>query len=167
MHPWRRGKQTDYGIHIRETQRLKRFYGLSDRPFRRFLETAERMPGNTGESLLQLLERRIDNVVFLLGLGASRAHCRQLVAHGHVKVNGRRVRVPSILLKPGDRVDVLGRETTQKVVKEQFDLNKQNPVPGWLERKEEPPGGTVLALPRRDEVTFPVDERLVVEFYSR
>lgn len=167
VHHWRRSKPTDYSLHIRETQRLKRFYGLSDRPFRRVLRQATRMNGNTGENLLLLLERRVDNVAFLLGLGASRAHCRQMVAHGHIRLNGRRVLASSALLRTGDKIEVRKAEKSTKMVKEQLELNKQEAVPGWLQRQDDPPGGVVLTLPRRDEVTFPVDERLVVEFYSR
>src|SRR5258708_1268516 len=147
----RRGKPSEYGIRLREKQKLKRFYGLFERQFRRYFELASRSPENTGEVLLVLMERRLDNVVHRLGFAPNRAGARQLVTHGHVQVNGRACNIPSLLLKGGDRVTVKNRPRSLTLVK----LNLQEsppPVPDYLERTEgEQPEGRLTRLPTRDD----------------
>jgi small subunit ribosomal protein S4 len=168
MHPWRRGKPSSYGIQLREKQRLKRAYGVREEQFRRMFDLASRTKGNTGETLLLLNERRLDNVLTLLGFAMSRAQARQLITHGHIAVNGRRTTIPSLpvaekmVIKPMD-------EATTKLVRENFEQMKavSAATPQWLTVKEDPPEGTVDRLPRRDEVSFEIQEQLIVELLSK
>jgi small subunit ribosomal protein S4 len=156
-----------YAVQLREKQKLKRFYGMSEEQFHVFFERAERQKGVTGENLLSMLERRLDNVVYLLGFSHSRGHARQLVGHGHIRVNGRKVDIASALVKPGDVVEFRERsaksEDTQAVVAS----NKSKTIPGWLEVDWENMKGRVLSVPTRQDVTLPVEEHLVVELYSK
>src|SRR5262245_58218064 len=170
MHGGRRGKPSEYGIRLREKQKLKRFYGLFERQFRRYFEIASRSKENTGEVLLVLMERRLDNVVHRLGFAPNRASARQLVSHGHVQVNGRACNIPSLLLKAGDRVTVKNRPRTLQLVK----LNLQEsppPVPDYLERTEgEQPEGRLTRLPTRGDVDPRIQdirEQLIIEFCAR
>ncbi len=167
QHVYRRQKVSDYGLKLRETQKLKRAYGLSDRQFRRIFDVARNMPGNTGESLLQLLERRLMSVVATLGFAPSCNGARQMIAHGHVLVNGRRMSVPSYIVQLGDVVKVHGRERSQALAKRSIDIGLQGRTPAWLERGEEPPTGKVVGMPTREDVSLPVNENLVVEYCSR
>ena len=167
QHVSRRQKISDYGLKLRETQKLKRAYGLSDRQFRRFFDRALRMPGNTGGNLLQLLERRLMSVVATLGFAPSCLGARQMIAHGHVKVNGRKMAVPSYIVRPGDVITVHGRERSRKLAKRSIDIGLQVRTPAWLERNEDPPTGKVVGHPTREDVSLPVNENLVVEYCSR
>jgi len=167
QHGQARRKLTEYGMHLREKQRLKRFYGVLERQFRRYFDQASRRKGKTGEALLQMLELRLDNVVYRLGFASSRRQARQLVVHGHFAVNGRPVDRPSYALRVGDVVSV--RETSREValLRENVDRAAARGVPQWLELNPERLEGRVLTLPRRDQVDAPVNEQLVVEYYSR
>ena len=167
QHVYRRQKISDYGLKLRETQKLKRAYGLSDRQFRRFFDRALRMPGNTGGNLLQLLERRLMSVVATLGFAPSCLGARQMIAHGHVKVNGRKMAVPSYIVRPGDVITVHERERSRKLAKRSIDIGLQGRTPAWLERNEDPPTGKVVGHPTREDVSLPVNENLVVEYCSR
>jgi small subunit ribosomal protein S4 len=173
MHGYRRGKVSEYGVRLREKQKLKRFYGIFERQFRRYFELASRSPENTGEVLLSILERRLDNVIHRLGLAQSRAAARQLVTHGHVQLNGRVCNIASLLLKPNDTVTVKSRTRTMQLVK----LNQQDnpqPVPDFLEMiGNEPPEARMTRLPTRGDVDprltkdRELREQLIIEVCSR
>ena len=164
---WRRPKVSEYGLQLREKQKVKRFYGVFERQFRRYFAEAERQKGNTGENLLVILERRLDNVVCLLGMAASRAMARQMITHGHIEVNGRRVTIPSHLVKPGDVIAPKQNERTAKLVARALEATKGRAVPAWLEVNPEPLQGRVLRLPAREDVSIDVREQLVVELCSK
>jgi small subunit ribosomal protein S4 len=170
MHGYRRGKPSEYGIRLREKQKLKRFYGLWERQFRRFFSLASRSPENTGEVLLALLERRLDNIVHRLGWADSRAAARQLVMHGHVTVNGKACSIPSMLMKVGDTVAIKNRPRGLQLVKLALQDNPP-PVPDYLERSTgEPPEGRLARLPTRQDVDPRIQdirEQLIIEFCSR
>ncbi len=170
MHGYRRGKPSEYGIRLREKQKLKRFYGVFERQFRRYFELASRAPENTGEQLLSIMERRLDNVVHRLGFAPSRAAARQLVSHGHVMLNGRACDIPSLLLKPGDTVTVKSRPRGLQLVKLNL-TESPPPVPDYLERSTgEPPEGKLLRLPTRSDVDpriADIREQLIIEVCSR
>jgi len=170
MHGYRKAKLSEYGIRLREKQKLKRFYGLLERQFRRYFELASRSPANTGEQLLTIMERRLDNVVHRLGFAPNRAGARQLVNHGHVTVNGKACDIPSLLLKAGDIVAIKNRPRGLQLVKLNLTLNPP-PVPDYLERTgTEPPEGRVARLPTRGDVDPRIQdirEQLVIEFCSR
>ena len=163
----RRAKLAGYGLQLREKQKVKRIYGVLEDQFRGYFEEAERTRGITGVTLLQLLERRLDNVVYRLGLATSRPQARQLVRHGHFRVNGKKVDVPSYLVKRGDVVSV--RERSRKVarIQEALELAQRRGVPEWLEVQAEAFSGTVKAFPARADLTMPINEKLVVELYSK
>ena len=170
MHGYRRGKPSEYGIRLREKQKLKRFYGVFERQFRRCFQLASRSTENTGEQLLSIMERRLDNVVHRLGFAPNRASARQLVSHGHVMVNDHAANIPSMLLKSGDRVKIKNRTRPLQLVK----LNLQEsppPVPDYLERSTgEPPEGKLLRLPTRSDVDpriADIREQLIIEVCSR
>ena len=160
-------KTTDYYVQLREKQKAKRIYGVLERQFRRYFQTASAQKGNTGENLLVLLERRLDNVVLNLGLSLSRFDARQMVSHGHVHVNGRRMDVPSYLVRPGDQITVHGGEKLKKKVAEAIEINKGQAVPAWLDATPSESRGKVVGLPRREDVPHPINEQLIVELCSR
>ena len=162
----RRRKQSNYGEQLREKQKVKRIYGLAERQFRGYYHKAIRMKGVAGENLLQLLERRLDNVVFRLGFAASRAEARQMVAHGHFQVNGHRVSVPSFLVKVGDQVQLRPTSSLQERVAENLSAGRGH-VPQWLELGAAERRGGVRSLPLRDDIQIPVQEQLIVELYSK
>ena len=170
MHGYRRGKPSEYGIRLREKQKLKRFYGLFERQFRRYFALASRSKENTGEVLLVLMERRLDNVVHRLGFAPNRAGARQLVSHGHVQVNGKACNIPSLLLKAGDRVTMKSRPRTLTLVRLNLEQSPP-PVPDYLERIEsEQPEGRLTRLPTRGDVDPRIQdirEQLIIEFCSR
>jgi small subunit ribosomal protein S4 len=170
MHGYRRGKPSEYGIRLREKQKLKRFYGLFERQFRRYFEIASRAPENTGEQLLTIMERRLDNVVHRLGFAPNRASARQLVAHGHVNVNGKACDIPSMLLRPGDTIAVKSRPRSLQLVRLNLQENPP-PPPDYLERVSvDPPEGRVSRLPTRSDVDpriGDIREQLIIEFCSR
>jgi len=167
-HGQRRGRKvSDFGLQLREKQKARRLYGVLERQFRRHFEEAERRPGVTGENLLQVLEMRLDNAVYRLGLADSRAQARQLVRHGHVNVNGRKVDVPSYICKPGDEISV--RETSRgneffQTMQPQL-ARKQ--IAGWMELNTGTITGRILRIPSRDELDLNLNEQLIVEYYSR
>jgi small subunit ribosomal protein S4 len=167
MHSWRRGRASEYAVRLREKQKVKRYYGLLERQFMRYFHRAERMKGNTGETLLQLLERRLDNVVYKLNFVPSRKAARQLIAHGHICLNGRKVDISDYTTKIGDKVTVKGSEKSVKKVKQQLESNPSFATQSWLQLDREKPGATIVALPSRDDIQIPVEEQLVVEFCSR
>jgi small subunit ribosomal protein S4 len=170
MHGYRRGKPSEYALRLREKQKLKRFYGVFERQFRRYFELASRSPENTGEVLLSIMERRLDNIVHRLGFASSRAAARQLVSHGHVLLNGRAADIPSMLIKAGDTITIKSRPRTLQLVKLNLQENPP-PVPDYLERSAtEPPEGKVLRLPTRADVDpriHEIQENLIIEVSSR
>ena len=167
QHGQGRHKFSEYSIQLREKQKVKRIYGVFEAQFRRYFSLAERSKGVTGETLLTMLERRLDNIVFRLSFANSRAEARQLVRHGHFKVNGRKVTIPSFLVNAGDKITV--RERSQKVTRivEALELSQRRGVPDWLEINREGFAGTVKMLPQRADLTMPINERLIVELYSK
>ncbi|MDH4237966.1 MAG: 30S ribosomal protein S4 [Phycisphaerae bacterium] len=167
MHGWRRGRASEYAVRLREKQKVKRYYGLLDRQFMRYFHKAERMKGNTGETLLQLLERRLDNVVYKLNFVPSRKAARQLIAHGHICLNGRKVNISDYTTKIGDKVTIKGSEKSVKKVKQQLESNPSFATQSWLQLDREKPEATIVAFPSREDVQIPVEEQLVVEFCSR
>ncbi len=167
MHGWRRGRISEYGVRLREKQEVKRYYGLMQRQFMKCFRQAERMKGNTGETLLQLLERRLDNVVYKLNFAPSRKAARQIIAHGHIYVDGHKVNTSDYTTKIGEKITIKGSQKSRKRVKEQLDTNPNFGVQGWLQLSREDMQATVVALPTRDDVQVPVEELLVVEFCSR
>lgn len=167
MHGWRRGRRSEYAVRLREKQKVKRYYGLLERQFMRYFHKAERIRGNTGETLLQLLERRLDNVVYKLNFAPSRKAARQLIAHGHIYVNEHKVNVSDYTVGIGDRITVKGSEKSRKRIKEQLETNPNYSTQSWLQIGRERPEATVVALPARADVQIPVEEQLVVEFCSR
>jgi small subunit ribosomal protein S4 len=167
QHGAKRVRLTEYGIHLREVQRAKKMYGVLQRQFRRYYAEAIAKPGNTGDYLIQTLERRLDNVVYRLRMGTSRAHARQLILHGHIRVNGRKVTVPSYPTEAGDVIEPARRERSVKIVKEALALKKDVEVPSWLKLVEDPPQGTVVSLPTAQELQVPVESQLIVEYMSR
>ena len=160
-------KTTDYYTQLREKQQAKRIYGVLERQFRKYFTNAVRQRGNTGENLLVLLERRLDNVVLNLGLASSRFDARQMVAHGHVRVNGRRMSIPSYLVRAGDGIEIHGNEKIKKRATTAVDINKGQSLPAWLEANPAELKGKVVQLPRREDVPHPINEQLIVELCSR
>lgn len=160
-------KVMGYGSQLREKQKVKRTYGVLESQFRRYFAAAERQRGITGETLLQLLERRLDNVVYRLGLATSRPQARQLVRHGHLHVNGKRADIPSFSLKAGDAVTVKERSSKKPSIVYAMEEVKGRGIPGWLEFDASTMTGRVATLPTRDEINLPVQEQLIVELYSK
>lgn len=163
----RRRKVSDYGLQLRAKQRARRLYGLLEGQFRNYFEAAEREPGVTGLNLLRHLELRLDNVVYRMGLGASRKQARQLVTHRHFEVNGGTVNVPSYQVRPGDVVKVRGSSESSSVFDVALDASRSRTMPSWLSFNQEEKSAKVLALPERGEMEMGVEEHLIVEFYSR
>lgn len=163
----RRSKQSEYGLQLREKQKARRIYGLMESQFHRYYKRAESQKGVAGANLLILLERRLDNAVYRLGLADSRTQARQLVRHGHFTVNGRTVNIPSFQVKPGDTVAVQAASKTSPKLKEIIEDLGNRAVPAWLELLPELPGGRVLRLPNREDIEIPIQEHLIIELYSR
>jgi len=160
-------KLSSYGIHFREKQKLKRFYGVFERQFIKYYHKAERKEGNTGENLLILLERRLDNVLCHIGYGHSRSHSRQIINHGHITVNGKKVDIPSFLVKQGDVIKPVDKEDGINMIKMNVESNKARKQPSWLERGDGDLDGRILQLPNRDEVSVDIQEQLVIELCSK
>ena len=165
QHGTGRKRVTEYGTQLREKQKVKRAYGILEKQFHRYYEEAERMKGVTGENMLSLIERRLDNVVYSMGIGSSRSECRQIVNHGHITVNGKRVNIPSYQVKVGDVIAV-------KENKRDLDMFKQLKgmkivMPKWLEFNSDTLEGKVLALPTREDIDLNIKEHLIIELYSR
>ena len=163
----RKAKIVGYGLQLREKQKAKRIYFTNEGQFRNYYEKASAKTGVTGELLLQQLERRLDNVVFRLGFGTSRRQARQIVRHGHIQVNGRKVDIPSYQVKAGDEIAV--RENAKKlpVITAAIEYTSHQPAPNWLEVNRENMSGRVTALPKREDINLPVNEQLIVELYSK
>lgn len=165
QHGASRKRVTEYGTQLREKQKVKKAYGILEKQFRRYYEEAERMKGVTGENMLSLIERRLDNVIYRMGIGASRSESRQIVNHGHITVNGRRVNIPSYIVKPGDVIAV-------KENKKELEMFKQLKgmkivMPKWLEFNADTLTGKILALPQREDIDLNIQEHLIIELYSR
>jgi small subunit ribosomal protein S4 len=167
-HGERRGRKTsDYGIQLREKQKIKRIYGLSESQFHLFFERADRQKGITGTNLLVALERRLDNVVYRLGFANSRTQARQLVQHSHFLVNGRKVNIPSFQVKVGDAVEVRERSKKIQLIQDSLDAVVRRGIPQWLDLEKDNLKGMVKSLPVREDLTMPMQEQLVVELYSK
>ena len=162
-----RAKVSEYGIRLREKQKLRRYYGMNETQFRRFFQEANDMPGQTGHNFLQLLERRLDNVAYRLGYGISRRQARQLVMHGHFRINGKKVDIPSYLVSAGDNISIVERSREIQFLKENAEVAASRHIPEWLQYSAENMEGKVLSIPTREQIDVPVTEQLVVEFYAR
>ena len=167
QHGTRRGKMSEYGLRLREKQKLRRFYGINETQFSTIYRKATGMAGQTGHNFLQLLERRLDNVVYRLGLGVSRSQARQLIIHGHFTVNGRKLDIPSALLRVGDVIAVAEGSRDVQTIKENAEASASRSIPAWLEFNPEAMSGSLVAVPVREQIDVPVNEQLVVEFYAR
>jgi small subunit ribosomal protein S4 len=163
----RKSKVIGYGLQLREKQKAKRIYGLLENQFRNYFEKAERHKGITGENLLIMLERRLDNATYRLGFGSSRSQSRQLVLHGHVRVNNRKVNIPSFQVRPGDVITIKEKSRNIPTVTQSLEMVGSRGVPPWLELDGQNFTGKVLTLPKRDDIQLPVQERLIVELYSK
>ena len=163
----RRRKLSEFGVQLREKQKVKRIYGVLENQFRRYFEKAEHQPGVTGDNFLQILESRLDNVVYRLGFATSRNEARQLVRHGHIKVNDRRVDIPSYQVNTGDKVVVKDSSKDMKRMEEIVEFNEAQEAPSWLETDLNQLEGKVLGEPVREDIDLPIQEQLIVEFYSR
>jgi small subunit ribosomal protein S4 len=163
----RKAKLAGYGLQLREKQKVKRIYGVLEDQFRGYFEDAERTRGITGETLLQLLERRLDNVVYRLGLATSRPQARQLVRHGHFLINGKKVDIPSYSVKQGDVVTVLGRSQKNPTIEHAIEEVKGRGIPGWLAFDASSVTGRIVSMPTREQINLPVQEQLIVELYSK
>lgn len=167
QHGQMRKKESNYGIQLREKQKVKRIYGVLERQFRHYFQIAERSKGVTGVMLLQLLERRLDNVVFRMNMATSRSEARQMVQHGLVYVNGRRVDIPAYTVRPGQEVSVKVKEAGAKVLRDRSESLKDRAIPKWLEVDPQNLKAKVAAMPTREDVGFPIQEQLIVELYSK
>ena len=167
MHTRRRPKLSDYGLQLREKQKTKRIYGMLERQFRVFFDRASRAPGATGEKLVELLERRLDNVVYRLHWASSRNEARQLVLHGHISVNGRAVNIPSFLVRVGDKIQIRSKEKNVKRVKATLEMLQDRPVVEWLRFDAPALAAEVLRLPTKADAGLPVEESLIVELFSK
>ena len=163
----RKAKLVGYGLQLREKQKVKRIYGVLENQFRRYFETADRTRGITGETLLQLLERRMDNVIYRLGLATSRAQARQFVRHGHFTVNGRKVDVPSYSLKAGDTLTVRSTSAQNAAILHAMEEVKGRGIPEWLTFDSNSITGRIMSMPTREQINLPVQEQLIVELYSK
>lgn len=160
-------KVSEYGLQLKEKQKAKFIYGVLERQFRNYYEKAKKMPGVTGENLLTLLERRVDNVVFRLGMANTRRQARQMVTHGHITVNGKRLDIPSALVKVGDVVEVSEKSRNNELFKAMRESKNALSAPAWLEADQENLKGSVTRFPNRDEIDVPVNEQSIIELYSR
>jgi small subunit ribosomal protein S4 len=166
-HGQARTRFSEFALRLREKQKLKRIYGLLEKQFAQYFDMAERMAGITGENLLVLLERRLDNVVYRLGFSSSLAQARQLVLHGHIEVNGRVVTIPSYLLEVGQVISINEKSRQKKVIVEAIELAQRRGVPSWMALEREQFRGSLRSLPARADLTMPISEKLIVEHYSR
>ncbi len=166
QHGQGRKRVTEYGLQLREKQKVKRFYGIQESQMRKYFNMADRAEGITGENLLNILEKRLDNVVYRMGMGASRAEARQLVTHGHFTVNGKRVDIPSYIVNVGDEIEVKATSKNSPKIKE-FKEDIKGNSPSWLNSNLEELKGKVIAEPAREDIDIPVEEHLIVELYSK
>ena len=167
MHGQGRKKQSEYGIQLREKQKVRRAYGVLESQFRKYYDVAANMHGVTGDNMLQLLERRLDNVAYLLNFGESRPMARQLVTHGHIRVNGKKVDIASYQVKVGDVITLRDKTRDIELFKTLREQGVSRTIPKWLELDAETLTGKVVALPQRDDIDLTIEEHLIVEFYSR
>ena len=166
-HGQKNAKLSEYGTQLREKQKAKAYYGVGERQFRKYFEIASNKKGVTGENLLQILESRLDNVVYRLGFGTSRAEARQFVTHAQFEVNGKKVNIASYLVKPGDVVSVRESKKDNSTIKANVEATATRPIPAWLERNNEKLSGKVLRLASRDDIDISLEEHLIVELYSK
>ena len=167
QHGQKKTKLSEYGVQLREKQKTKSFYGVGEKQFRGYFEMAAKTKGITGERLLTILESRLDNVVYRLGFGTSRAQARQLVTHGNIQVNGKKVDIASYLVKPGDEIAIREIRKDNPVVKANIEAGSVRPLPEWLKLEAEKLSGKVIRLANRDEIDLQVEEHLIVELYSK
>jgi small subunit ribosomal protein S4 len=167
QHGRRRSKVLGYGLQLREKQKVKRIYGLLESQFRTYFQRAANKPGITGEHLLRQLELRLDNIVYSLGFAASRPQGRQLVRHGHIEVNGRKINIPSFQVRKGDVIQVREKSRKNEQIRQAVETAAGRGVPGWLELNAEQFRGTVQDLPKREDIRLPIQEQLIVELYSK
>jgi len=167
QHGQLRTKVSDYGLQLREKQKVRRIYGILEKQFRSYFEHADRMKGVTGENLLALLERRLDNVIYRLGFASSRTEARQLVRHNHFQLNGRKVNIPSIQVRAGDVLIVKEKSRSIACINESLEAVVRRGVPQWLELDKETYKGVVKTIPVREDITMPIQEQLIVELYSK
>ncbi|MBF0593771.1 MAG: 30S ribosomal protein S4 [Candidatus Omnitrophica bacterium] len=167
QHGFRRGKLSNYGLQLREKQKAKRIYGILEKQFKNYYLKATGAKGVTGTVLLQYLETRLDNVVYRLGFAITRAQARQIVGHGLVRVNGRKVNIASAPVKVGDEISFAGKDATSKYVKKNLELNDGWAVPAWLQSDVEALKGKVIRMPAREDISVPVNEQLIIELYSK
>ena len=167
QHGQSRSKNSEYGLQLRAKQQARRYYGIQEGQFHKYFLMAERKTGMTGENLLRICESRLDNIVYTLGWASSRAEARQLVTHGHFEVNSKKVDIPSYLLKAGDKVAIKAKSRDSVKIKTVLEANSSRPVPTWLDLDAQNLEAKVVALPQRDQIAVPVEEHLIVEFYSK
>ncbi|WP_292663211.1 30S ribosomal protein S4 [Nitratifractor sp.] len=167
QHGQRRTKISEYGLQLREKQKAKFMYGVSEKQFRSIFKEANRLEGNTGELLVQLLEQRLDNVVYRMGFATTRAFARQLVNHGHILVDGRRVDIPSYRVKPGQKVEVREKSKNNPQIQRAMELTNQTGLVEWVDVDKDKLFGIFTRIPEREEISIPVEERLIVELYSK
>lgn len=167
MHPWKRGRFSEYGLQLREKQKMKRFYGLRETQFRKVFEGADRRRGPTGDNLMQALELRLDNVLYRLGYALSRGHARQLIVHGHILLNGRRTTAPSATLREGSRVSIAKKKKIRERIRAVVEDSRERPPPTWLSRDAAAFEGEVVRLPPKEEYSLPLEVELIVEYCSK
>ncbi len=167
QHGQSRKKASEYGIQLRAKQQARRYYGIPEGQFYKYFLMAERRQGVTGENLLRICESRLDNIVYLLGWANSRAEARQLVVHGHFQVNGKKVDVPSYLTRVGEVVSIKDKSKDSTKIKEVLEANASRPVPAWLDKAADTFSAKIVKMPEREEIAVPVEEHLIVEFYSK
>lgn len=167
QHGQRRSKISEYGLQLREKQKAKFMYGISEKQFRGLFKEANRLEGNTGELLVKLLERRLDNVVYRMGFATTRRFARQMVTHGHVLVDGKRVDIPSYMVLPGQKVEIREKSKNNPQIQRAIELTKQTGIAPWVDVDQAKVFGIFTRLPEREEVVIPVEERLIVELYSK
>lgn len=167
QHGQRRAKISEYGLQLREKQKAKFMYGVSEKQFRRLFQEAARREGNTGALLVQLLEQRLDNVVYRMGFATTRRFARQLVTHGHILVNGKRVDIPSYRVEPGQKIEVAEKSKSNPQIVRAVDLTAQTGIVGWVDVEKDKKYGIFTRNPERDEIQIPIEERFIVELYSK
>ncbi|MGP1450706.1 MAG: 30S ribosomal protein S4 [Wolinella sp.] len=167
QHGQRRSKISEYGLQLREKQKAKFMYGISEKQFRSIFQEASRLEGNTGELLVKLLERRLDNVVYRMGFATTRRFARQMVSHGHILVDGKRVNIPSYMVAPGQKVEIREKSKNNPQIQRAIELTKQTGIAPWVDVDQAKVFGIFTRLPEREEVVIPVEERLIVELYSK
>ena len=167
QHGQRRAKISEYGLQLQEKQKAKILYGVSEKQFRKYFKEAARREGNTGANLIKLIETRLDNVVYRMGFATTRAFARQLVTHGHILVDGKKVNIPSYLVKPGQKIEIKEKSKNNPQIQRSIELTNQTGIVDWVDVDKEKVFGIFTRIPERDEVSIPVEERLIVELYSK